>query len=228
MAGMPPHALVIRIHGITHRSPRRSEIVLEHADQSGRCRVIAEIRAHRLDGVVVEIHRRPRVELHQVQRLMVSLRLGYGDRWPIRSAMTIDHVIPGLTAFVIPGLTGNLLLGQSVRDSVLMYRPDIDLHRFRRFGLEDGRAFRGDGVEPQGVAVPEIVGSAVAGIGQLPGFSRRRVELVQFFHPVPVADELQNVVFPSQVLHRLRRGFQDTGPFAAVQAPDAETAVIDA
>ena len=84
---------------------------------------------------------------------MVSLWFGYGNRWPIGSAMTIDAVIPGLTIVVIPGLTRNLLLRQLVRNPVLMHRLDIDLHRLRRLGLEDGRAFRGYRVEPQGIPV---------------------------------------------------------------------------
>ncbi len=211
---MPPFGGLVRIRmrGIPHGAPRGSQIVLEQADKTRRGRVIREVAAHGRNGVIVEIQRRPRMELHQMRHLVV--RLGFADR------------------HVIPGLTGNLceqrlfLLRQLLRHPVLVDLADVHLHRLRRRGLEDGAALRRDGIEPEFAVMPEVVRAAVARVRQLPGAPRGRVVPVQLLHAVAVAHEVQHLVFPFQVLDFLERGLQDAGPLRLVPSPDAVPLII--
>ena len=218
---MPPlrGVLLVGMESVTDCSPRCSQVVLEQSGEARRCRVVTEIPAQRLDLVVVEIDRRPGMEFHKMQRLVIALRL-------------TDAGLSGLVVSChfnrAERVEKPLLLRQLLSHPVFVHLPDVHFHGFRRLCLEDGGAFRGGRIEPEGVAAPEVVRAAVAGVGELPGLAGRRVEPVQLLDAVPVADEVQDVILPFQVLHRLGRGVQDAGPSVSVQPPDAETAVVHA
>ena len=174
---MAPVPVLIRIGmgGIADEACRRAEVVLEEARGAERSRIIAQVKAHRFHGVIIEIQRKPGMELNQIQPFTIRTRDGIGRR---------------LRLSVRRREQGALLRHKRLRNLPCVYlqRVDRDRTEVRPLRPENLAAVPPRRRKTDRISANDIIPAAVTGAGQLLRPAGGGIIRIPFVHAVPVGN----------------------------------------